>query len=132
MAGEKNLNILLKSLNPKLLPETYVFCLVPHGEYGDLKAANPIASFMEDEGLSIILPKRQADLHNMDYDGEFKAITLRVHSSLDAVGMTAAISVKLTQDNISANIIAAFNHDHVFVNAKDADRALNLLEQFSQ
>lgn len=131
MAGEKNLKILLQSLNPKLLSETYVFCLLPEGEYGDLKAAKPIASFMEDEGLSIILPKLQADLHNMDYDGEFRAITLKVHSSLDAVGMTAAISDRLTKDNISANIVAAFNHDHVFVNVKDADRALHLLEQLS-
>jgi len=47
------------------------------------------------------------------------------------VGMTAAISDRLTKDNISANIIAAFNHDHVFVNVKDADRALHLLKQFS-
>jgi len=130
MAGEKNLGILLKTLNPILLAETYVFCIIPKGKYGDFKEAGPIASFMEEEGLSLVLTKQQADLHKLDYEGEFRAISLKVFSSLDAVGMTAAISAKLTQHNISANVVAAYNHDHVFVNAKDADTALGLLESF--
>ncbi len=131
MPGEKNLAILLKSLNPILLSETYVFCLLPGGRYGDLQNSEPIASFMEEEGLSLVLTKTQAERQKLSYVGEYRAISLKVFSSLDAVGMTAAISDRLTKDNISANIVAAFNHDHVFVNVKDADRALHLLEQLS-
>ncbi|MFT7685588.1 MAG: hypothetical protein ACI9FB_000931 [Candidatus Azotimanducaceae bacterium] len=131
MPGEKNLAILLKSLNPILLSETYVFCLLPGGRYGDLQNSEPIASFMEEEGLSLVLTKTQAERQKLSYVGEYRAISLKVFSSLDAVGMTAAISAKLTQYNISANVIAAFNHDHVFVNAQDADEAFALLANFS-
>ena len=50
-----------------------------------------------------------------------------VHSSLDAVGLTAAFSAKLTEKNISANVIAAYYHDHIFVPKEKAEQALNAI-----
>ena len=50
-----------------------------------------------------------------------------MHSSLIAVGLTAAVSGTLAAHNISANIIAAFFHDHLFVPQEDAERALAAL-----
>jgi hypothetical protein len=75
------------------------------------------------------LQKSKADEYNIPYSGVFSCITLSVHSSLDAVGLTAAVSTKLTQVNISANVIAAYYHDHVFVASKDAQRALSALNE---
>ena len=70
------------------------------------------------------MTKDKADELKVEYSGVFKCITLSVHSSLDAVGLTAAVATKLTQSNISANVVAAYYHDHVFVASKDAEQAL--------
>jgi hypothetical protein len=43
------------------------------------------------------------------------------------VGLTAAVSRKLTEKGICANIIAAYFHDHIFVPSAQADLALNVL-----
>ncbi|WP_260563531.1 ACT domain-containing protein [Alteromonas sp. KS69] len=54
-------------------------------------------------------------------------MTCNVHSSLDAVGMTAVMSAALTQANISANVVAGYYHDHIFVPAGRADEAIAVL-----
>jgi len=89
----------------------------------------PISTFQEKEGLTVVVLKEKADECSLAYSGVFKCITLNVHSSLDAVGLTAAVSTKLTQVNISANVIAAYYHDHIFVASKDAEKALFTLEE---
>jgi hypothetical protein len=54
-------------------------------------------------------------------------ITLRVHSSLAAVGLTAAVAAALSDHGISANVVAAYCHDHIFVPADRAEEALAAL-----
>nr|WP_275889019.1 ACT domain-containing protein [Desulforhopalus vacuolatus] len=66
----------------------------------------------------------------MKYEGVFKGITLTVHSSLEAVGLTAAISSKLAEKGISANVIAAYYHDHIFVQTEKAEMAMEALNEF--
>jgi hypothetical protein len=51
-----------------------------------------------------------------------------VHSSLEAVGLTAAVAGALTAAGISANVVAAFHHDHVFVPADRAEAAMAQLD----
>ena len=58
----------------------------------------------------------------------FRLISLHVHSSLDAVGLTAAFSTALGNAGISANVVAAYYHDHIFVPTDKADKALNVLQ----
>lgn len=60
----------------------------------------------------------------------FRGITLTIHSSLDAVGITAAVSTKLAEQGISANVIAAYYHDHIFVQAEKAELAIEALGKF--
>jgi hypothetical protein len=55
----------------------------------------------------------------------FKCITLNVPSSLDAVGLTAAVATKLAQ----SNIIAAYYHDHIFIASKGAAKGLACLNE---
>ena len=86
---------------------------------------------MEQEGLTVIVEKQQAQRANLEFDGVFKLITLTVHSSLDAVGLTAAVSTKLAKHGISANVVAAFYHDHIFVQTEKAEHAMTALEEFA-
>ena len=130
MAGIENLGKLLNSMSPELIEGEYVFCTVPNGKYGDYQDLSPLASFIETEGLTLVVSRESADSSGLKYEAIFKCITLTVHSSLEAVGLTAAVSAKLSEHGISANIIAAFYHDHVFVPAKSAEKALDLLSEF--
>ena len=129
MIEEKNLSILLASLSPKLSQQEYVFCTLP-GHYGDFSQLAPVAAFVEDEGLSLIIRKDTALFHQITFESVFRLITLTVCSSLDAVGLTAAVSNKLAERGLSANIVAAYHHDHIFVQADKADLAMAALAEF--
>lgn len=127
MPGENNLQQLLRSMSPELLEDDYVFCTVEHARYGDYAEANPIASFTEAEGLTLVLSIDAAVKSGLTWQDEYRCITLGVHSSLQAVGLTAAISGALAENGISANVIAAYFHDHVFVQSELASKALGIL-----
>jgi len=131
MAAESNLQTLLGTMQPKLLADEFVFCTVPETKFADLDGLNPLAMFREDEGLSLILEKSVADGAGLEYQSVFRAISLTVHSSLDAVGFTAAITTKLTAGGVSANVVAAHYHDHVLVPADKSELALQLLAEFN-
>ncbi len=131
MVGETNLARLLETLAPSILEGEFVFCTVKDGMYGDFSETMPIASFMEAEGLTLVLSKASADALGMDYESVFNCITLDVHSSLHAVGLTAVVATRLGEYGISANVIAAAFHDHVFVPLLDASIALRLLKSNS-
>ena len=131
LSGIENLGKLLRSMSPDLIKGEYVFCTVPNGKYGDYQDLSPLTSFIEAEGMTLVLTKENADKSGLEYDGVFKCITLTVHSSLEAVGLTAAVTAKLSENQIGANIIAAYFHDHVFVPARYVEKALALLSEFS-
>ncbi len=131
MAGIENLEKLLSSMSPELIEGEYIFCTVPNGKYSDFQDLSPLATFIESEGLTLVVTRENADRSGLQYESSFKCITLTIHSSLEAVGLTAAVSAKLSEHNISTNIIAAYYHDHVFVPSRSADKALSLLSDFS-
>ena len=103
-----------------------------NGHETTIATVEPIATFKEHEGLTVVISKQTADAEGMQYDGVFKQITLTVHSSLNAVGLTAAVATKLAEKGLSANVIAAFYHDHIFVQTDVADKALAALNEFTQ
>ncbi len=129
MSGETNLARLLRSMTPQLNPGQYVFCCVPVEH--DCRALQPIASLREAEGLSLVLTRESADAHGLHYDYIAAWITLQVHSSLAAVGLTASFSAALAQAGISCNVVAGFHHDHLFVPSERAEKALSTLRALS-
>jgi hypothetical protein len=131
LAGEKNLDTLLGSMSPVLIAGDYVFCTVKNSKYGDHAETRPVASFTEAEGLTLVLLKEAADGADLSYEGVFRCITLGIHSSLEAVGLTAAVAGKLASHGIAANVIAAYFHDHIFVQSEVADRAIGILSEYS-
>lgn len=131
MTGETNLNKLLASLSPELVDGEFVFCTFAHAGYGDHVSLQPIAAFLEGEGLTLVVPLSIAQTNRLKYETVLRCISLKVHSSLEAVGLTAAFSAKLTDHGISANVIAGFYHDHIFVPDKSSASALAALEELS-
>lgn len=128
MTGTVELNELLKSMSPALIDGEYVFCSVTesYSEYANLE---PLATFRESEGLTLVLHKESALKDKLTFEATFKLITLTVHSSLEAVGLTAAVASKLASKGISANVIAAYYHDHIFVPSEKAEEALAALNE---
>lgn len=131
MTGETNLANLLASMSPVLMDGEYVFCSFENARYGDRPELQPFASCIEPEGLTLIIPRSRADAHELGYESVFRGITLRIHSSLEAVGLTAAISARLTEYGISANVIAGHFHDHIFVQSEYAEKAMTALGEFT-
>ena len=126
MSGETNLRKLLKGLQPRLNPGEYVYCTVDSKI--DVMGLEPLGLFAEEESVTVILPKSKADSLRLPFSTTFAWITLTVHSSLEAVGLTAAVAKALTEANISCNVVAAYYHDHIFVPAKESKRAMDVLK----
>lgn len=130
MSGEKDLAQILKTLKPEHQPGDYVFCVVE--DAGLLPPGQIISLFREKEGITVIIRKELADQYQIPYSFIAAWITLTVHSSLEAVGLTAAFSTALAKEQISCNVVAAYYHDHIFVAQQDLDRAMAVLLKLSE
>jgi hypothetical protein len=130
MSGETNLDVLLKNMQPCLNEGEYVFCTVD-----EIKSVNQkelLFYFREKEAITVVVRKEFANANGLVYSTGMAWITLTVHSSLDAVGLTAAFSTALAKENLSCNVVAGFYHDHIFVAKKDALKAMDTLRQFAE
>tara|TARA_R110002051_G_scaffold34256_3_gene76310 strand:+ start:27874 stop:28269 length:396 start_codon:yes stop_codon:yes gene_type:complete len=130
MNGVTNLEQLLKTMKPILNEGDYVFCTLKSTHNIDLTKI--VMLLKEKEGDTIILEKTMADNLQIPYSFVASWITLTVHSSLEAVGLTAAFSQALTNAKISCNVVAGYYHDHIFVHIKDAKKAMKVLNSFSK
>ncbi|WDF79825.1 ACT domain-containing protein [Mucilaginibacter sp. KACC 22773] len=122
MAGETNLDTLLKNMTPLLNEGDYVYCTVTDIDTVDIK--NVLGIFKEEEAVTVILKKEIADQLVLKYEYIAAWITLTIHSSLEATGLTAAFAAALAKEGISCNVVAAYYHDHIFVAKKDAEKAM--------
>jgi hypothetical protein len=127
--GEKDLTKILQGLVPVLNPGEYVFCFVKEVPAADLREM--VALFREEEGWTLVLDRLLADRLDLSYEFITAWITLTVHSSLEAVGLTAAFSKVLGDRQISCNCIAAYHHDHIFLPVRDAARAMEALRELA-
>lgn len=127
MSGLHNLDQILNSLEPRLLHDLYVYCMVSNKYPIDWLGLNPLAIIREAEGITLVLTQQTAKAHNLDHMGSFRCISLTVHSSLEAVGLTAAISSALAEHDIPANMLAGYCHDHILVPADSASLAMDII-----
>ncbi|GJF34241.1 hypothetical protein KNE206_69410 [Kitasatospora sp. NE20-6] len=128
MAAERDLSALLGGLRPVLNPGRYVYCTLPARVPPGLR---PVVTVAEAEGVTVVVPQPEADELGLRYEYVAAWITLRIHSALEAVGLTAAVATELADHGISCNVAAGFHHDHLFVPARDAERAVRVLEELS-
>lgn len=129
MSGEKNLSILIKEMKPFINNGDYVFVTVKNTF--DINKEDIVGLFKEQEGTTLILEKSIADKLSLEYNFIASWVTLKIHSALNAVGLTASFSSELAKHDISCNVIAGFYHDHIFVAKEDEIKTIKVLTNLS-
>ncbi|MDO5678412.1 MAG: ACT domain-containing protein [Propionibacteriaceae bacterium] len=134
MAGMTDLTEMLRNLDPVVRDGGFVYVVRPDDgfdsaedmewEWVEMEAETVI---VEDEGRTLIVAEGLAADYELEFDGVFGWITLQVHSSLHAVGLTAAVSTALAGAGISCNMLAGFHHDHLLVPLDRLDDALAVI-----
>ncbi len=116
---------MIAGMQPDLQPGDFAFVVWPDNKpWPD----GTRASCVEAEGLSLIVsidsaPQDTVPMH---------CITLQVHSSLEGVGLTAAVSGALARHGIPANMVAGYHHDHIYVPAAQSQDALRVLQDLQR
>lgn len=111
----------MSDLDPVRRPGEFVVVVA------DVDGADAEATVREDEGLTVVVRRERADALGLSYDFVAAWITLRLHSTLEQVGLTAAFSRALADAGISCNVLAGVHHDHLLVPADRADEAIAVL-----
>ena len=127
MSGETDLQVMLAGLEPTVRDGEFVYVTVEEAPPG----VTAEATVVEAEGLTLVVPRDVADAHGWTYDFVAGWLTLTVHSALEAVGLTAAVSQALADRGISANMLAGHFHDHVLVPIERRDDAVSALRDLS-
>ncbi len=126
MSGETDLDRLVATIQPDVRDGEYVFVSLT-----DVPAVHCEAIVREQEGVTCVVTRATADAQGWPYDFVAGWITLQVHSALEAVGLTAAVSRALTDGGVSCNVIAGYFHDHLLVPVDRVDDAVRALEALS-
>lgn len=128
MSGETQLTVLLRTLAPERQPGEFVYVTLPTLRV-DL---DPVLAFREREGWTLVVRRDVAEAAGIDFTFPCAWLTLRVHSSLNALGLTAAVADALADAGIACNAVAAYHHDQLFVPLERADEAIEILLRMSR
>ena len=129
MTGNTNLQEVLNSMQLSCDEVEYGFATTNISD--GISATDVLGTFQESEGLTILATKQYLEEKGLSYEGPFAKLTVDVHTSLELVGLTAVLASKLAENGISANVFAAYYHDHIFVQyevRKEAVAALSSIQ----
>lgn len=127
---EKNLQQLLRTMQPTLLEGSYGFVTVAHGKPMP-PGLHPLMTYREAEGLTLLLDENELARSGLSHAFFCRGISLNVNSSLYAVGFLAAVSERLARAAMSINIVSAFHRDYIFVPSSRAEEALQALKELA-
>lgn len=130
MTGETDLGTLLSAMAPHLHAPPYGYVELVPGAAVPAGLA-PFAAIAEDEGMTLVAPLAALAAAGLAPAEPWARITLTVHSALAAVGLTAAFATALAARGISANVVAGYHHDHIFVQWDRQHDALAALQALS-
>lgn len=118
--GETDLQRLLAGLAPELAARPRAI----RSQAADASVpAATLMLFREDEGVTTVV-----EVDESTDEALWAQITLRIHSSLEAVGMMATIATALAARDIPCNAVSAYYHDHLFVPWSRRDEAVAALQ----
>ena len=125
---------MIAEMAPVLSEVRYVFSETRDERVVERTLPHAFAIVREDEAITLVLPIAEASKLGIDRAdlAHFARITLTVHSALEGVGLTAAVSTELARSGIACNVIAASRHDHIFVPATQAEEAMLALKALSK
>lgn len=118
------------ALKPMLADEEHGFATIPIGS-GWPSGLVPVATFAEAEGASVIALAELLKGVGIEHEAGWAKITIGADTKLDDVGVSAKIASALAEKGISANIVAAYHHDHVFVPWDRREEAMTVLTNLS-
>lgn len=125
MGGETNLATMLATIQVRRRERSVTLVSID----GPIELGNGIeALMMESEGTTVVATLEEAERRGWPIGFEAAWLTIEIHSSLEAVGLTAAMSAVLTEHGISCNVLAGYYHDHLLVPVDRADEAMKVLE----
>lgn len=123
--GEIDLASMLATLGVDRRPGVFTYITVATLLPELLAQAHAIVT--EGPSTTVVLPVEAAESEGHVVELRLAWLTLTVQSSLEAVGLTAAVSERLTRENISCNVLAGYHHDHLLVPVDRADDAIAAL-----
>lgn len=123
--GETDLAAMLAALGVHRRPGVFTFIAVKVPTPGLIAAAHAVVK--EGALTTIVLPVDAAERAGQQVMVEFAWLTLTVQSSLEAVGLTAAVAKRLTDVAIPCNVFAGYHHDHLLVPVDRVDDAMSAL-----
>jgi len=130
MSGETDLDALLAGLSADLMDGVYVFVTISAEDVP--QNITPQMVFREKEGITLIMLRDEAEDHSLPNEFPCRMITLKIHSSLEAVGFMARIATELAKEGMGVNPVAGFYHDHLFVPEGREQDALRVLSQIAR
>lgn len=124
-----DLETMLSSITIRRRPGTYTVATVP----GPVSAGDGVeAVIVEDEGTTVIATCEEAERRGWSVGFVAAWLTVEVHSALEAVGLTAAMSAVLADHGIPCNVLAGYFHDHLLVPEERADEAIAALQSLRE
>jgi hypothetical protein len=130
VSGATDLTEILRALRVERRPEEVTVLTVPDGTAPAL-GVGVLALVAEAEGTTVVATVAEAERRGWPVDFRAAWLTIAVHTSLEAVGLTAALSTALGEAGIACNVLAGHHHDHLLVPADRADDAIAAIERLS-
>jgi hypothetical protein len=123
--GETDLDEMLADLGVRRRSGVFTYVFVP-ARTSDL-AHLAEATVREGQGIALVVSVQAARAAGLPVGVQLAWLSLTVHSSLEAVGLTAAVSTRLAAHGIACNVLAGYRHDHLLVPVDQAQAAIALL-----
>jgi len=129
VTGETDLAKMLASLRVQRRDEPVTLVVLKHR----VDAGRGIEAIIEEsEGTTVVVTLTEAERRKWPIGFEAAWLTIEVHSSLHAVGLTAALSTVLAEHGIACNVLAGYYHDHLLVPLERANEAIEVLEALAR
>ena len=130
MTGETDLGRMLSTLRIERLDEPVTVVAIDESTEQPIGLGDGVLALItEVEGTTAVVTVDGAERRGWPVGFRAAWLTVAVHSSLEAVGLTAALSTALADRGIPCNVLAGFHHDHLLVPLDRADDALEALDR---